>query len=122
MNRQLVMLLIVLGLCGCNRTSVEPSAKEPDNSGVNARDRDANAKTPLDQNENQADVEITASIRRQIRDKKMSVNADNAKVITQDGKVTLRGPVKSEEEKKQIEEIAKAVAGAGNVGNHLEVE
>jgi osmotically-inducible protein OsmY len=44
------------------------------------------------------------------------------KIITQNGKVTLRGPVKSEEEKKQIEQIAAEVAGVGNVQSQLEVE
>jgi osmotically-inducible protein OsmY len=44
------------------------------------------------------------------------------KIITQDGKVTLRGPVASPEEKKRIEEMASQVAGAGNVQTELEVE
>jgi osmotically-inducible protein OsmY len=52
----------------------------------------------------------------------MSVNAQNVKIMTQDGKVTLRGPVKSDDEKKKIEDIALAVAGVGKVDNQLEVE
>ncbi len=91
------------------------------NTGVNVRDRDSTAKTPLDQNENKADIQITADIRKQVVAKKLSVNAHNVKIITQDGKVTLRGPVKTEDEKKTIEEIALAVAGADKVDNQLEV-
>jgi hyperosmotically inducible protein len=49
------------------------------------------------------------------------VYAHNIKIITQDGKVTLRGPVRSEDEKASIEAKAVAVAGAGNVTNQLEV-
>lgn len=91
------------------------------NTGVNVRDRARTAKTPLDQNENKADIKITADIRKRVVDAKMSTDAHNVKIITQDGKVTLRGPVKAEEEKQKIEEIALAVAGAGKVDNQLEV-
>ena len=119
-----IITLVVLGAAGCNRpTTTESTAVKPDNTGVNVRDRDASSvKTPIDQNENQTDVDITANIRKQVVDTKMSVDAQNVKIITQDGKVTLRGPVKSQEEKKRIEEIAHAVAGANNVDSQLEVE
>ena len=93
-----------------------------DNSAINERDRSSTAKTPIDQNENQKDIDITASIRRQVVAKQMSTNAHNSKIITQDGRVTLRGPVQSNDEKQQIEEIAIDVAGKGNVDNELEVQ
>ena len=91
------------------------------NTGVNVRDRDSTAKTPVDQNENKADIAITANIRKRVVETKMSVNAHNVKIITQDGKVTLRGPVSTEQEKQRIEKIARAVAGVNNVDNQLEV-
>ena len=91
------------------------------NTGVNVRDRDSVAKTPVDQKENQADIAITADIRKQVVATEMSVNGHNVKIITQDGKVTLRGPVKTAAEKTRIEEIARAVAGDNNVDNQLEV-
>ena len=126
-----IVMLIALG--GCNEASrsttgatapTERNAKvvERDNTGVNERDRAANAKTPFDQNENKADIDITANIRKRVVDTKMSVDAQNVKIITQDGKVTLRGPVKSAEEKKQIEDMAHAVAGADKVDSQLEIE
>ncbi len=93
-----------------------------DNTSVNKRDRDANTKTPLDQNENKADIGITANIRKSVVDTKMSINAQNVKIITQDGTVTLRGPVKTQEEKDRIEEIARSVAGVKTVDSQLEVE
>ena len=96
--------------------------KKKDNTAINERDRSTAAKTPLDQKENQKDIDITASIRKRVVDSKMSSNAQNSKIITQDGKVTLRGPVKSNDEKQQIEEIAIDVAGTGNVDNQLEVQ
>ncbi|MBC7816912.1 MAG: BON domain-containing protein [Planctomycetaceae bacterium] len=119
-------LIAVCALTGCNQTSSPPAsgtaAVDRDNTANNARDRAGTAKTPIDQNENKKDVGITADIRKLVVDTKMSVNAQNAKIITQDGKVTLRGPVKSEDEKTQIEKFAVDVAGAGNVENLLEVE
>lgn len=93
----------------------------PTNTGVNVRDRDSSAKTSFDQNENQADINVTANIRKRLVDTKMSVNAQNVKIVTQNGKVTLRGPVETDDEKQRIEELATAVAGRGNVENQLEV-
>ena len=95
---------------------------EPDNSEVNVRDRDGDAKTPIDQNENSADIEITANIRSKVVDTEMSVAAQNVKIITQARKVTLRGPVRTEQEKQRVEDIAKGVAGADNVDSQLEVD
>ena len=100
-------------------TTTEPIDRT--NTGVNVRDRDSTAKTPLDQNENKADIDITAEIRKRVVESKMSVNAHNVKIITQDGIVTLRGPVKTEEEKRTIEQIALTAAGTNKVDNQLEV-
>ncbi len=100
----------------------DTSAAKRDNSGVNVRDRADAAKTPFDQNENKNDINITANIRKRVVDTKMSVNAQNVKIITQDGKVTLRGPVKSDDEKMQVDKIAQDVAGPANVTNQLEVQ
>lgn len=81
-----------------------------------------NTKTPMDQSNSKADIDITASIRRAImEDKSMSMNAQNCKIITQSGVVTLRGPVASAEEKASIESKAKAVAGVTRIDNQLEV-
>ena len=77
--------------------------------------------TPLDQNENKKDIGITADIRKQVVDAKLSVNARNVKIVTQDGKVTLRGPVATAEEKSTIEAIARKVAGDDKVDNQLDV-
>ena len=126
------LTLVVLTMVGCNEgnttgtsaksTPTDNAAVKRDNTEVNVRDRTDAAKTPIDQNENQKDIDITANIRKRAVDTKMSVNAQNVKIITQDGKVTLRGPVKSEEEKTQIEKMAHEVAGAANVDNQLEVQ
>lgn len=129
MRRALLALSCCLAV-GCNEAmkpnptnvAAQKPVVEPDNTGRNVRDRDAATKTPLDQNENKQDIDTTASIRKRVVGAKLSTAAHNVKIITQDGKVTLRGPVESAEEKAQIEELAVAVAGAGNVDNQLEVK
>jgi osmotically-inducible protein OsmY len=103
-------------------TAERPKTAPETNTGVNTRDRDGTAKTPIDQNENKADIKTTADIRKRVVDTKLSVDAQNVKIITQDGKVTLRGPVESAEEKSTIEKIANDVAGADHVDSHLEVK
>ena len=114
---------------GCNDSQRSPPASSPtstttakDNPRVNERDRSDAVKTPIDQNENQKDIDVTANIRKRVVDTKLSLNAQNVKIITQNGKVTLRGPVKSGDEKKQIEQIASDVAGVGNVDSQLEIQ
>ena len=103
--------------------SARPGNVEPDNTSVNQRDRDGSAKTPIDQNENQADINITAEIRKAVlAQENMSINARNVKIITADGQVTLRGPVNSDDEKKVIDDIARNVAGKDNVTNEIEVK
>lgn len=100
------------------------SAPAPDNTAANRRDMDssANAKTPFDQSEATDDIETTAKIRQRVVDlPEMSVNARNVKIITIAGKVTLRGPVNSADERDVIDKIAKDVAGEQNVDNQLEV-
>jgi osmotically-inducible protein OsmY len=97
------------------------SSTDDTNTGVNIRDRDYATKTPLDQNENQTDLDISATIRQEIVATDMSIKAHNVKIITQDRKVTLRGPVATEQEKQRIEEIAKNVAGVSQVDNQLDV-
>jgi hyperosmotically inducible periplasmic protein len=117
-----LFMLLFLGFSGCDDTARDSNDTDRDNTAVNKRDRDSATKTPIDQNENQADVDMTANIRKRVVDRELSVNAQNVKIISQDGKVTLRGPVKTAEEKKQIEDIAQDVAGTGNVDSQLEVE
>ena len=54
-------------------------------------------------------------------EKSLSTDAHNVKIISQDGKVTLRGPVRSEDEKQDVQAKAAAVVGEGNVTCLIEV-
>jgi hyperosmotically inducible protein len=94
----------------------------PDNSKANQGDASKGAMTAQQQSVNPADQNITKQIRSAIyKDKSLSTYAHNIKIITQDGKVTLKGPVRSADDKASIEAKAVAVAGADNVTNHLKV-
>jgi osmotically-inducible protein OsmY len=106
-----------LGVCQ------DPATPPPDNTKVNERDRNANQPTADQQKENRSDREITKQIRKAIeKDKSLSTDAHNVKVVTQNGAVTLKGPVHSEEEKKAVEAKAAEVAGQQKVSNQIEVK
>jgi osmotically-inducible protein OsmY len=103
-------------------TAHSEAPPQADNTAVNQRDRDHNAVTPLSQGNSQKDLNMTAEIRKRIlRNTEMSADGQNVKIITLNGKVTLRGPVASEAERKIIEQIAHDVAGPDMAVSELEV-
>ncbi len=94
---------------------------ELENTERNVRDKNNATLTPEDQKETKKDIKITAKIRQAlVRDKSLSVDAQNAKIITRNGVVTLRGPVASEAESKKLQKIAKKMRGVVQVDNQLE--
>jgi len=103
--------------------SADELGVSPDNTGVNKRDRDTDAVVPLDQGNNEIDLDLTQRIRKSVvADDTLSFTAKNVKIISADGHVTLRGPVSSETEKATIGKVAIDAAGAGHVTNQLEVK
>ena len=106
----------------CAEQQTGKQGTDADNTRANKRDRDKQQPTADQQKENSSDREITRKIRRSIvRDKSLSTYAHNIKIITQNGAVTLKGPVRSAEEKKAVEAKATAVAGEANVKSEIEV-
>ena len=94
----------------------------PDNTKVNTRDRAKGAVTADQQKENAGDRELTQKIRKSLMaDKSLSTYAHNVKVVAQGGQVTLKGPVRTEEEKRNVEAKAVEVAGAGHVVNEISI-
>ena len=86
---------------------------KPDNTSVNKRDQNPGEATADQQKMNAADRALTAKIRKAvIADKNLSTYAHNVKIISQNGTVTLKGPVQSDDEVKSI--MAKATEGAGS--------
>src|SRR3954470_20573242 len=118
------MLLGVTGYTQQNQnTSDKGESKPADNTGKNSRDRSDQSVTAENQKNSKQDIALTRKIRQTIsKTDGLSVNAKNVKIITTDGKVTLRGPVKSADEKEQIAKIAKETEGVTSVENQLEVK
>ena len=119
------LLTLMLVSCESQTGRVEkPSrATDADNTARNERDRNPATQVPTDQGESQADREISANVRKAVTaDDSLSINAQNIKIVTSNGTVTLRGPVKSTQEKAAIETKAKQVAGVTRVDNLLEIE
>ena len=123
-----IVFVSALLIFGCSKSPSEtdqasrPAAVEADNSGRNVRDRDNATKTAGDQSENEQDRTITQNVRKAVSsDETLSTDAKNVKIITSDGIVTLRGPVKSQKEKADVEAKAKQIAGVKNVDNQLEI-
>jgi hyperosmotically inducible periplasmic protein len=120
------LLLATLLLNNMAVFSTEPQNKQQgtdvDNTKVNKGDETQQQPTADQQKENSSDREITRKIRRSIvKDKSLSTYAHNIKIITQGGSVTLKGPVRSAEEKKAVEGKAAAIAGEAKVKSEIQV-
>jgi len=100
-----------------------PSQDKQDNTRINQRDREPGAATADQQKENPSDRDLTSKIRKAIvDDKSLSTYAHNVKVISQNGTVTLKGPVRSDAEMKSILTKAQATAGTDRVVNEMSVQ
>jgi osmotically-inducible protein OsmY len=121
-----ILVLAVAGALCLTPASVmaQESSKPPaDNTKTNKRDQNKGEPTADQAKNSTADRDIMQKIRKSlVDDKSLSTYAHNVKVIAQDGKVTLKGPVRSEEEKRTVEQKAAEVAGSGNVVNELTVK
>ena len=96
-------------------------AQAPDNSKTNQQVR--GSATADQQAENQSDRDLARKIRKSIMDdKNLSTYARNVKIITRDGTVTLKGPVRTNDEKSAIEAKAVEIAGAANVKSEITVK
>jgi hyperosmotically inducible protein len=118
----LVLSSALLGLS--NVTMAQDSMPTaPNNSAVNVRDRAPDALTADQQSNTKSDLTTTSEVRRAVvKDHSLSILAHNVKIVSVNGKVTLRGPVNTEKEKVAIARKARAIAGRDNVDNQLEVK
>jgi hyperosmotically inducible periplasmic protein len=98
------------------------SSVPADNTKVNKRDRNKSEPTAGQQSNAKSDRELTRKIRQAlVKDKELSTYAHNIKVITSGGAVTLKGPVRSEDEKKAVEAKAAEAAGGASITSQIEV-
>lgn len=120
--QRVVLAVAIIGVFAVPAISATAQSPAPDNTKVNARDRSKDEPTADQQKENATDRDLTRSIRRAItQDKALSSYAHNVKIITQAGQVTLKGPVRTEDEMRVVEAKATEVAGAGHVTNQMSV-
>lgn len=125
-GRTFLCIVLLLG-SGILAFTQEPATQQPsppvDNTKVNERDRSKSEPTADQQKDNRTDRDITQQIRQSImKDKSLSTYAHNVKVICQNGMVTLKGPVKSDDEKRALETKATEVVGENKVTSQLEVK
>jgi hyperosmotically inducible protein len=115
--------LLVTGSAYASAQDSSPQQPAPDNTKVNQRDKNKAEPTADQQKENQTDRDIAAKIRQSIvKDKSLSSYAHNVKIIAENGTVTLKGPVRSDQEKTAVESKAAEIAGADKVTSQLEVK
>jgi osmotically-inducible protein OsmY len=123
----LLILAAAAGACDKgNATSTDTitsGTTAPDNTKTNTRDKAGAAITPIDQGNDRASLDTTQAIRKAVMaDDSLSGNAKNVKIITNNGVITLRGPVASDVEKKSIEAKAVAAAGSNRVDDQIDIE
>jgi hyperosmotically inducible periplasmic protein len=123
---RLIALIILTGSFGLiwAQQDQPAGAQTPaDNTRVNQRDRDKTEPTADQQKENKSDRELARQVRRAlVKDKSLSTDAHNVKVIAENGLVTLKGPVHSDQEKQTVEaKAAEAAGGADKVKSEIEV-
>jgi hyperosmotically inducible periplasmic protein len=112
-----------VALTGILLVQAAAAQTQPDNTKVNKEDRSSGAVTADQQKDNHDDRYLTQQIRKAVMgDKSLSTYAHNVKIISQQGQVTLKGPVRSEDEKKSIMAKAEQIAGPGKVTNELSVK
>ena len=107
------------GLTACDRTS----GAGADNTARSARDSTGKTVTPMDQSENEGDRSITQRVRKAVVDNDaLSTNAHNVKIVTENGVVTLRGPVNTPQEENTVVAAAEMTSGVKRVDDQLEVK
>jgi len=122
MAKRIINVLLSCSLLGA--PTFAQSSAQPDNSKVNKEDRQPGAVTADQQKMNTSDRELTKKIRQAIMaDKSLSTYAHNVKIISQNGSVTLKGPVRSDAEKATIQAKATEIAGsADKVDNQISIK
>ena len=116
-------LLALACLTGLGLAAMAADEKtNPDNTAINQRDRSGDSKTSGDQSNSSSDLKVTQAIRQALmKDGTLSTSAKNIKVITENGQVTLRGPVKNVQEKARVDQLAKSAARGANIVDQLDV-
>ena len=121
--KRTLLALACLSALNLAAFAADDEKAKPDNTATNERDRSGETQTSGDQSNSKDDVNTTAAIRRAVvKDPSLSAVAKNVKIVTANGTVTLRGPVKTDAERTKIAELAQSAAGNAKIDNQLEVK
>jgi hyperosmotically inducible protein len=120
--KRILLALVCLSVVSSAAMAADDETKA-DNTAINERDGSRETQTSGDQSNNSADLKITQAIRQALmKDGELSMTAKNIKIITDNGEVTLRGPVKNAQEKAKIDQLARSAAGGANIVDQLDVK
>ena len=121
--KRTLLALACLGALSLDAFATDNEKAKPDNTATNERDRSGETKTSGDQSNSSADLKVTQASRRALlKDRELSTTAKNIKIITANGQVTLRGPVKTAQEKAKVDQIARSAAGGAQIDDQLDVK
>jgi osmotically-inducible protein OsmY len=121
--KRTILTLACLSAVSLAALAADDKKSKPDNTATNERDRSGETKTSGDQSNSSADLKITQAIRQALmKDSELSTTAKNIKIITDNGQVTLRGPVKNAQEKAKIGQLARSAAGGAKIEDQLDVK
>jgi hyperosmotically inducible periplasmic protein len=121
--KKTILTLAWLSALSLAALAAEEQKEKPDNTATNERDRSGETKTSGDQSNSSADLQITQAIRQALmKDNELSMTAKNIKIITANGQVTLRGPVKTAQEKAKIGQTARSAASGVQIDDQLDVK
>jgi len=121
--KRTLLAVACLSALSLGASAADDKKENPDNTAINARDRSGETQTSGDQSNSSADLKTTQAIRQALmKDGELSMTAKNIKIVTANGQVTLRGPVKTAQEKSKIDQLARSAASGAKIENQLEVK
>jgi hyperosmotically inducible periplasmic protein len=121
--KRTILTLACLSTFSLAALGADDEKTKPDNTATNERDRSGETETSGDQSNSSADLKITQAIRQALmKDGELSTTAKNIKIITANGQVRLRGPVKTAQERAKVDQIARSAAGGAQINDQLDVK
>ena len=121
--KRTLLAIALLNVLSLSASASGDKKGNPDNTAINERDRSGETQTSGDQSNSSSDLKTTQAIRQALmKDGELSMTAKNIKIVTINGQVTLRGPVKTAQEKSKIDQLAKSAASGAKIENQLEVK
>jgi hyperosmotically inducible periplasmic protein len=121
--KRTILALACLSAVSLAALAADNEKTKPDNTATNEHDRSGDTQTSGDQSNSPADLKITQAIRQALmKDSELSTTAKNIKIITANRQVTLRGAVKTAQEKAKVDQIARSAAGGAQIDDQLDVK